>query len=433
MKTQLLSASLILLALPATATVSIEFQLGGLSVPAGSVGVLVADTGADGFTNPGSSPGTVLAPGVTGSLFGANDVIIAAFQPEALAGWGSQTGFAELLAAIDYQALGVSAGQNLVFHLFPDQTLGGTVRQGEPHISYRTEVAGDFTPSSTMGFQLPPDGGAHVLAALATGQGGNADLAGIDLAPLPYANGAGQLGRTLGPTGRHTLFFNLAQTSFLTLEGLGAAGFEGELFGPNGQRVAQTVSGRLEFYNNLAPGLYTLVLFRSAGATGNLNYTLAFANTDTRQVLPDVTVGPTLTTQRGRNVYNGHTSQISILLSRGANPVGGFATVANRGKRPNALALRATPGNTRFGVMYLVNGRNVSTALRLGTYRSPVLESTKAAVNIRVNVTPVKRLLVRRVGTRNVVTRASYVTAIRATSTVGPTKFDSARLQVNTL
>ena len=47
----------------ASATVTMEFHLGGARIPAGSLGVLVADSGLNGFTSPFSGGGTLLAPG----------------------------------------------------------------------------------------------------------------------------------------------------------------------------------------------------------------------------------------------------------------------------------------------------------------------------------------------------------------------------------
>ncbi len=103
----------------ALATVSIEFQVGALRIPEGSLGVLVADTAGDGFASPSdiSSTGTPLAAGE--SLGG--DAIVAVFASRSLPEWGSTTGFSEHLAALDYEALGLDEGQALLLHVFPDR------------------------------------------------------------------------------------------------------------------------------------------------------------------------------------------------------------------------------------------------------------------------------------------------------------------------
>ena len=105
--------------LPASATVSIEFQLGGINAPAGSIGVLVADTGSNGFTAPTSATGAVLS---VGEIIGADDVVVAVFSNSGLPNWGTQKGFAEHFAVLDYTDLGVAVGNSLTLHVFPDRS-----------------------------------------------------------------------------------------------------------------------------------------------------------------------------------------------------------------------------------------------------------------------------------------------------------------------
>jgi hypothetical protein len=175
------------LAGPADGTVSVEFQLGAIDLPPGSLGVLVADTGGNGFTPVSAATGTLLAAGQT--LAGSDDKIIAVFSVGTLADWGGRKGYAALLPPMDYAALGVAEGQALIFHAFPDRTDGQTIRANEAAFSYRasnaSELAGD------MGFVLPADGGAYRLAAIADSSGGMADLSAfgprLDLA---YEGGA---------------------------------------------------------------------------------------------------------------------------------------------------------------------------------------------------------------------------------------------------
>ena len=132
------------LVVPASATVSIEFQLGGIEVPAGSIGVLVADADGDGnFTSPSS-------PEAEGALLSysemiGGDVIIAVFSQSGLSGWGTQRGFATQLAVLDYADLGLGEGDDLMLHVFPQRTAGQAIRAGEAHLSYRTDEIGQLT------------------------------------------------------------------------------------------------------------------------------------------------------------------------------------------------------------------------------------------------------------------------------------------------
>ncbi len=140
----------------ASARVSVEFQFGGLTLPPGTVGVLVADVAGDGFAFPADFPGATLSPG---SSF-ADDIVVAVFSENGSPGWGSAKGFSVHLAGLDYAALGVAEGQQLILHLFPDLAPGGAIRPGEPHLSYRST---QVTANSTMGFALPPDRGNHLF------------------------------------------------------------------------------------------------------------------------------------------------------------------------------------------------------------------------------------------------------------------------------
>lgn len=426
-------ALLLLLALarPAAATVSIEFQLGGITVPAGSVGVLVADTNADGFAAPDAPAGTLLEPGDT---FGSDDVIVTVFAPSALVdAWDTQRGFADHVATIDYPSLGVSEGNPLALYILPDRAPGETVRAGEPHLIYRTEDLGDFTPNSTMGFALPRDGGAYLLAVLGSAQGGEADLAGIDLAPLPYQSGSGLLSRQITPTGRHTYFFQLSNPGFLSLEGIAPNGVRAELRGPDGQIVAESEGGApLEVNEPLSPGFHTLVLFRTDGGSDPLAYEIAYADADGRLVTPDVAVGASLLALRGVGVLNGGPGQIAAILSRKARPVSGFATVANRGKLPNRIAVRGGRRNRFFAVSYLAPTGNISSAMFSGAYRSPLLASGNAAVPIRVAIKPNKKKLTKERNGRVVLLRKTFQVPIRATATNGSGAFDSGTIRVRT-
>ncbi|MCB1078500.1 MAG: choice-of-anchor D domain-containing protein, partial [Verrucomicrobiae bacterium] len=164
-----------LLAAAAHATVSVEFQLGAVDLPPGSLGVLVADAGGNGFTPVSSSAGTVLAPGQ--SMGATDDKIVAVFSVGEMSDWGGKRGFATVLPPLDYPALGVAPGQSLVFYAFPARAAGDVIRADELAVAFRTDNALEL--SGNMGFSLPADGGAYQLAALAGGQGGMADLSSL--------------------------------------------------------------------------------------------------------------------------------------------------------------------------------------------------------------------------------------------------------------
>ncbi len=420
------------LAVPASATVSIEFQLGGIEVPAGSIGVLVADADGDGnFTSP-------LSPEAEGDLlsFGemiGGDVIIAVFSPSGLAEWGTQTGFATQLAVLDYADLGLGEGDDLMLHVFPQRIAGQAIRAGEPHLSYRTDEIGQLTSNSTMGFSLPADGGAHLLAVIGSGQGGSADLASLDLRNLPYSQGNGSFDRTLGsPAARHTYFFELGASGFLSVDGIGGPGLVVELFGPGGQSVYTGGGAEFALYDTFPAGRYLLVLSREAGASGELGYELDFANSDVRFVVPDVAVGAGLTLLTGGNVLNGAPGQIASLTSVKANPVSGFATIANRGELPDTLAVRGSAGNALCAISYFNGAANVTAGLLAGTFRTAELVQGDEPVALRVQFAPNKKKLTKKKGRKSTILTKTFTSLVRADSTQGPAAMDAASINART-
>lgn len=405
--------------LPASATVSIEFQLGGIEVPAGSIGVLVADTGDDGFDDPSSDPGAILSVGETIG----DDVVVAVLAQSSLPVWGTGKGFADQLAVLDYAKLGVAEGQELVLHVFPDRSEGDSVRPGEPHLSYRSDDLGDRSSNSTMGFALPRDGGAHLLAVLGPGQGGGADLADVNLTEVPYASGSGGFNRSLPSTAsHHYYYFHLAAPGFLHLQGAGASGLQVDLYGPGGQLIASSTGGNFQFLEPLGAGFHRLEFSGAAGG-----YSLLFANADGRPVTPDVAVGPTLARLAGRNVPGGTAN----LTSKQAKRVTGYAAVSNRGSRPNAIAVKGARKTALMGVAYFDASGNVTSRLVSGAYRTPVLEATKPASAIRVQFTPNKKKLVKKSGRKTVVRKITFNAAIRASSTATASN-DTGTLRVRT-
>jgi hypothetical protein len=432
MKIFLLSLWVLALALPASATVSIEFQLGGIEVPAGSIGVLVADVDGNGdFTSP-SSPEAVGAQLTYSAMIGG-DVIIAVFSQSGLADWGTQKGFAAQMAVLDYASLGLAEGDELMLHIFPQRSAGQTLRAGEPHLSYRTDEIGQRTSNSTMGFTLPADGGAHLLAVIGPDQQGNADLTSLDLRNLPYGAGSGSFDRTLAtPTARHTYYFELGASGFLSLDGIGGTGLVVQLIGPNGQTVYTGGGAEFSLYDTLASGLYTLVLSREGGGSGELAYELDFANSDVRFVVPDIAVGRGLTSLVGSNTLDGLPGQSVVLASAKANPVSGFATIVNRGQLPDTLAVRGSAGGVLCGIAYFDGAANVTAGLVTGGYRTAEITEGDAGSALRVQFSPNKKRLRKKRGERTKIPKETFSTLVRTHSTHGPPAMDAASIRVPT-
>lgn len=414
---------------PALASVSIEFQLGGFEAPVGSTGVLVADTADNGFTNPSQTPGAGLT---RGSTWGGDDVVVAVFTFRDLAPWGGDKGFAEHVAGIDYAAMGLTAGDALTLYVFPARSPGESLRSGEPHLAYRERDAARRTANSTMGFALPPDGGAHVLGLLGSAQDGTADLAMLAARPFPYGEGVGTVNASLSPTARHTYFFEVLAPGFLSLEGLAAEGVVAELYGPDGTILETRTGSSVVFFEALEAGFHVLVLSRETGAVGDLAYALDYADEDTRRVIPDLAVGVTPAALVGAGLLNGAPGQVYSLISRKANPVAGIAALSNLSERTDTLAVSGPSGTRLCGISYYDSTGNASAAMVAGTYRTESIAQGDAARVIRVQFTPNKKLLTKKTGKRTVIKRKTFPATLRVRNSVGEPATDAATLQTLT-
>ncbi len=171
----LLALAIVLAPQSGRASVTFEFQLGAVPIPGNSLGVIVADTGADGFTSPNQAAGTVLTAG--NPMGAGNDRIISVFPITAGDPFTGGGGFAEFVGPLDYAALGVVEGQALIFYAFPGRAPGSEIRSGETFVSFRTEQAGQLI--GNMDFTLPEDGGSYSLGVLEPALGGGADFTGL--------------------------------------------------------------------------------------------------------------------------------------------------------------------------------------------------------------------------------------------------------------
>lgn len=408
------------------ASISVEIQFGAVDAPAGALGVLVADTGNNGFESPSLTTGVPLA---VGSILGSDDVVVATFANPNLPEWAARRGFAEHSAALDYTDLGVEEGQALLLYIFPDRALGDPVRTGEPHVSYRTEDPTQFTPNSSMGFSLPADGGAYLLALVDSGLGGTADLASVDIAEAVLNGGSGQIGRVLGATERHTYYFEADADGFLSVSG-GGAGLIAELYHRDGQLIASN-DGTAPFFfeQDLEAGFHTLVVYHAPGGGGPSSYELQFDPDYVRFVHPDVALGASLSRLVASGTSFAPGSSV-VLTSKKAIRVSGHATVANLGERPESLAVRASRGNAFFKVRYVGAGGNITGALLRGTHRTSVLDANTAADRLRADIIPNKRKLRKSVGTRVTYLRKSMSTLIYANSTSDPSRYDGGWFRV---
>lgn len=423
------TAGLFLVTGTAVASISVEFQFGAFDAPAGSLGVIVADTGGNGFQPPASIAGVSLD---VGSVLGVDDVIIAVFQSTGSPDFGARRGFATHVSQIDYEAMGLEEGQSLQLYVFPERAVGDPVRTGEPHLAYRTEDPAEISPESSMGFILPEDEGAYLLSLLEPGLGGFADLSMVDIAPAPLTGRSGEIDGLLGPTERHTFYFNVADSSFLSVSGEGDPGIRVELYHRDGQLVASS-DGKIPYFLEelLQPGFHTLVIYRNPTAAGNAAYGIRFDPDYVRFVRPDIAVGASPFALIGGGTTFAPGPSVA-LTSRKARTVTGYATVANLGGRPEKLAVSAGKGSRFIRARYFGTNGNITAGLVSGSHRTALLDEGSAADRVRAAFTPDKKIVRKRSGGKTVIARKSLSSLVSARSTSDPGLYDGGWLRVRT-
>jgi len=418
-----------MLSSPVTASISIEFHLGAVNVPPGSLGVIVADTGGDGFESPSFVPGAPLTPGET---LGLNDVVVAVFSNVNIPEWAGRRGFASHFAEIDYTAIGVEEGQPWILYVFPERAVDEPIRTGEPHVAFQPSDLSGVSANSSMGFEMPADGGAYLLAMLDPGAGGTADLSTVDVAPADLDEGEGRLRRDLGNTARHTYYFEMTRAGFLSISGTGTAGLRGELYHRDGQLIASS-DGALPFWfeEELEAGFHTLVLYRDDAGSGDEPYEIEFESEWVRFVRPDIAIGSNFGNLLTAGQVFAPGAEVP-LVSKKARKVSGVATVSNLGGRPEALAVRATRGTRIFRVTYSSALGNITAGLTTGIYRTPVITAASTPVWVKAGFAPSKKRPLASRGKGSKTKRKAFSSLILANSVSDPGLYDGGKWKVRT-
>jgi len=236
---------------------------------------------------------------------------------------------------------------------------------------------------------------------------------------------------------RQVFRFTFTEARMVNFTGTGGTGLGWELRNTSNALVASG-NGNVALARLLLAGNYALVLTNATATDATVSLNLDASVVAVSR--PDVQVGPNGFATVGANRYT-PLVQTTILTSRTALPVTGFARVGNDGTLPTVLRVFGTRSTTFFRVTYF--GRlgtnpnaNVTAQMNAGTYATPSLANTSAPAVIRAAVVPNRALLVssRRVGTRLVTTtrRMTVNAVIRATSVSGPVRTDAATIRVNT-
>ncbi|MCB1062520.1 MAG: hypothetical protein KDN20_06325 [Verrucomicrobiae bacterium] len=187
----------LLLSQVASASPTIQVYLGGdLNVPAGTVGVLVADRAGNGFhpLDHVTTIGTRLAVGEAIGL--SDDLVVGVLQASDQGFAGPGLGFTGILRNLPYPPHQLSPGMSLIFYWFPGhQTPGERLANGDAFETFRTDSA-DAESGGDLVFALPDRRGVHTLSFVSPTNGGGVSMS------APGASGihlSGQAGTSTAP------------------------------------------------------------------------------------------------------------------------------------------------------------------------------------------------------------------------------------------
>ena len=381
---------------PASAkiTVEVNFDNGDLSI--GSVAALVADTAQDGFLmlDDPTVPGTILS---SGQFIGtSDDRIIAVFEADGGDHWSGVAGIADLIERIDYDDYNLEAGTPLILYIFPDATqIGDVVSLEDRIIHYRNTEVG--ASGGDMAFEVPADGGAYILSALTSGNGGSFDPSNPDLSESYGMATAGgddhgntQATSTLLTSGGNAVpgilgvgdvdYFRFTTTgpSRIYIHTTGGTNTVGSLYDDQGSMVNDPVDDddagdgsnfRIE-ETVIKAGTFFIAVESNGGGQFDLVYEI-IPFIDRR---PDATIGKSFNRQKGNDFYNrsGAKQKLS-LVTTGRKMLDYCFTIQNDGELVDTIKMAGSKRNRKFDAKYmkLTGGRiNVTGAFNLGKYTS---------------------------------------------------------------
>jgi len=159
---------------------AVQFYFGGLDdVPAGSVGILVADESNNGFLEPdgGEMIGVKLVENESIGPWDSDDRIIAVFTATDLGFGPDKTGFTGVVSKYKFNWQDrVPVGAPLKFYWFPDNKPGDKLGKWMRYGSFRRDLVG--TSGGTIGFVAPDFRKHETIATVTTDAPGGGDFDG---------------------------------------------------------------------------------------------------------------------------------------------------------------------------------------------------------------------------------------------------------------
>jgi alpha-tubulin suppressor-like RCC1 family protein len=268
---------------------------------------------------------------------------------------------------------------------------------------------------------------------------------------ITLVDGLASYSREILPGDEHVFLFTLFGPRFVSLSTLGGAALRAELFDGTGKLLA-SFDGDSDFNLDelLYAGDYELHISRQPdpGAAAQ-PFDLAVDASVVAFTRPDVTVGTSAAGSRGAGIFSPVRQRV-VLVSEGARPVSGRATVANTGNLPDQMLLKGTRRNRDFNVIYREGRENITAGLVGGRFRTEALDEDSPPLTIRTRIVPNRNRLTRRTfesgwsrygadrddvrfyRISSVVRRKTFNVLIEVQSTFDPVMIDVGEIEVRT-
>lgn len=308
----------------------------------------------------------------------------------------------------------------------------------EPTVEEDTVVTGGTgTGSFTVPVSGLPAGTTYHVRAFATNNAGTAygnEVVFTTGAEATFVDGVATFTRSLLPGDRQVFNFTLSGPRIVSLSTLGDADLRAELYDGEGNLITSFAGdANFDLEELLLAGDYSLHVFREADGGAAQTFDLTIDASVVAATRPDVAVGASAGGLTGRSVYS-PVNQLAGLTSQKLRPVTGYATIANRGRLPDVLAVSGGRGSAYFNVVWSDPTGNVTAAMNAGTYRTAAMEESTTPVSLTVTITPNKKKLTKtnKKTRRATIVKKTFILSLRAGSTFAPATSDAGTIQVKT-
>ncbi len=251
---------------------------------------------------------------------------------------------------------------------------------------------------------------------------------------LDLVNGVASHSGSIAPGERQEYRFTFSGNRQVGVKTTGGAALRGELFDGSGNLVASSdLDGDFEFSELLAAGQYFLHVYREPDPGGSAqNFSLEVDTGFSPQPRPDVAVGSSPASLKGRSSYAAPAAQKVSLTSKKGAKVTAYAIVANNGNLAEAMDVSGTGRSRIFGIDYFQGVAKITAAVAVGRYQTAQLAEGGGSTLIKAVVSPVRKKVTRKVGKRTVFLKKTFATTVRAKSSTNPAVSDAAIIEVKT-